>query len=102
MLLLLTPDSNGPAGTERNADIIETFHFKTTFLVTLRVGFIPKILHLLVALYGMLSQDEYRRMGPFLWNRCLNDAEPVAMAFVRPVTSHYYDATDHDSTRRVS
>jgi hypothetical protein len=50
------------------------------FLLSLRSGFIPKVLNLLVALSGMLSQDDYRRIGLLLWRQCLDSRKPQALA----------------------
>lgn len=81
--MMLSFNADKLVGNERNTDIIELFDLRFTFLTSLGNGFRYNILHLLVALYGMLSQEEYRKMGPFLWYQCLVDIEPPAVLFVK-------------------
>lgn len=64
---------------ERNAEIIEIFAQKTIFLSSLKDNLVSKILELLVALSGMLSQDEYKQLGPVLWGQCLESTEKHAI-----------------------
>jgi hypothetical protein len=82
MMLSPSLDTNFLAGTERNTDIIELIVQKTKFLSSLRHGCVPKILDLLVALSGMLSQDHFRQIAPILWHQCLDNRGSQALASV--------------------
>jgi hypothetical protein len=83
MPLSPSSDANFLSGTERNSDIIEFFIHKAEFLSSLRDGLLPKILRLLVTMSGMISQDNYRRMGSLLWHQCLESNNPHVTASVR-------------------
>ena len=87
---------------ERSTNIIESFAQKIEFLLSLRRGFVPKILNLLVALSAMLSQDDYRRIGPLLWRQCLNSRRPQALAPVSGPLVHSMVSYEWSAGRRAS
>jgi hypothetical protein len=82
MILSPSLDTNFLAGNERNADIIKSFEKQKEFLSSLSIGFVPIILKLLVALSGILSQNDYRHIGPALWRKCLDCMGSQALASV--------------------
>ena len=65
--------------SERNADLIDRCSGRVTFLRPLQMGVAPIVLELLVALSGMLGLDEFRRLGPLLWNLCLEKVDSRAL-----------------------
>lgn len=82
MPLSPSSDANFFPGTERNGDIIKSFIHKAEFLLSLRDGLLPKVLRLLVTMSGMISQDNYRRIGSLLWYQCLEGNNPHITASV--------------------
>lgn len=82
--MVLTPslDAQFHAGTERNADIIEALAQRTKILLSLKSGFVPQVLELLVTISGMLSQDDYQRLAPLLWHGRLDNKGSEALASV--------------------
>lgn len=51
---------------------------------SLSKGFVPRALKLLVAVSALLSPDDYRRIGPLLWEHSLSGIDSSTLTSVSP------------------
>lgn len=73
------PLSSTAAGPD---DHFSVFGQRTQLIRTLKNGVAPKAVEVMVLLSGMLSTDDYKRIGEPLWRRCLNAEDPKPTASV--------------------
>jgi hypothetical protein len=66
--------------TEQNTDILAMFTERNQFANSVFEEFASKTLKLMVTLSGLLSLDDYRRLGPLLWDQCLENPSPNVIA----------------------
>jgi hypothetical protein len=69
------------------------FADKVQLVSSLSKGFAATTLELLVVLSGILKTDDYRKMGPVLWNKCLDSRDS---RIVIPVRTFCYIIRGYD------
>lgn len=70
-------------GTERMAVLIDVFNERKLLLSCLPRSVTHQALSLLVVISACLTSEDYSLVGPFLWTRCFDWAEPRAVLSVR-------------------
>ncbi len=60
-------------GVNRPLDLAATFVEHRKLIDSLSKGYIPRTLKLFVAVSPLISVEDYRRLGPTLWQHCLLD-----------------------------
>jgi len=68
LILSPTADSGFLASMSGSAIAPITFDRQLELVTSFSHGFASNILELLVSLSGLLTTDDYRRLGPSLWN----------------------------------
>ncbi|KAG5636833.1 hypothetical protein H0H81_006660 [Sphagnurus paluster] len=66
------------ASKETSANISDLFAHKESLLKSLSKGFVSKAMKVLVTMSTLLTPNEYRRLGPFLWEQ-LQDGEDASL-----------------------
>jgi hypothetical protein len=82
-VLLSTSLNPAKSSVEQTVDVSTLLAKKAQLIASLSKGLIPKALKLMVAMSALLSSDDYRRIGPLLWDHHLNGADPTVTASVR-------------------
>ncbi|KAG2143033.1 hypothetical protein DEU56DRAFT_884580 [Suillus clintonianus] len=66
-------------GTERRTILMDMLHERMVLLSSLPRSITRQALHLLVVISACLTPEDYLLVGPFLWARCFDWAEPRAV-----------------------
>lgn len=67
---------------EGATDLGAMFTNRTTLVMSLSKGFVAKAMKLLVTMSTMLSLNDYRRLGPCLWEEVISDGDGSLTASV--------------------
>jgi hypothetical protein len=75
--VILSPalDSGFVTPATSTTDISVVFDGKLQLITSFSKGFAATILELLVALSGVLTDNDQHRLGPLLWNECLESSD---------------------------
>ncbi|KAG1753523.1 uncharacterized protein EDB91DRAFT_1332988 [Suillus paluster] len=79
--MLLFPSTSDVSGdsTERRTVLMDVFHERMVLLLSLPQSLAPQALDLLVVISACLTSEDYSLMGPYLWARGFDRAEPRAV-----------------------
>jgi len=58
---------------DKQLDLAATFVQHRKLIDSLSKGYIPRTMKLFVVLSTLISEEDYRRLGPILWRHCLLD-----------------------------
>lgn len=79
---------------ENTTNLGAIFTNRTTIVMSLSKGFVAKALKTLVTMSTMLSLDDYRKLGPCLWEEVISDGDGSLTASVRSPL-RYINATHY-------
>ncbi|KAF9467893.1 hypothetical protein BDZ94DRAFT_914598 [Collybia nuda] len=63
------------ASAEGTTDLGSMFTNRTTLVISLSKGFVAKAMKLLVTVSALLTPNDYRRLGPYLWAELVSDGD---------------------------
>lgn len=79
-----TEDTPSPSGqaSGKNTGFISALSERTHIFDSFSKGLLRNGLRLLVAISGMLSGDDHQKLGPLLWQDCLDEPDHEVQASV--------------------
>jgi hypothetical protein len=83
MFLLSNANNVSGDGTERRTILTDALHERMLLLSSLPRSLTLQALNLLVVISACLTSEDYLLIGPSLWARCFDWAEPQAVLSVR-------------------
>ncbi|KAG2341629.1 hypothetical protein BDR05DRAFT_935988 [Suillus weaverae] len=95
MLLLSSANDVSGDGTERRTILMDVLHERMLLLTSMPRSLTRQALNLLVVISACLAPEDYLLMGPSLWARCFDWAEPQAVLSASFLVMQYAEKAPH-------